>query len=286
MAFRRILVTGASGMLGQDLIPYLKAKGYDVTGVSSKEMNLLGTAEVIQKTIDEAAPEIIIHPAAMTNVDEAEKSPELAMAINKDGTRKLVEAARQAGAIFVYVSTDFVFDGNKGAPYTPQDRPNPINAYGLSKYYGELMVSELLEEYYIVRTSWLYGLHRNNFVQSVIEAARQGREIKAATDLVGSPTWTGSLSQAIERIMTSGAFGTYHGCDVGSISRYDQARAICSMLGLSPDHVQKVTTAELPLIARRPAYSAMAVGDLPMPSWETSFQTYFTLYQQQCSANS
>lgn len=281
MGFKNIVVTGGRGMLGQDLVPYLRAKGYQVFPTTSDTMSMLETAESMREKLEPYSPEIIIHGAAYTNVDGAEREPELAMAVNKDGTRNLALAAKDLGAILIYISTDYVFDGLKQEPYLPADRPNPINMYGLSKFYGELMVSELLEEYYVIRTSWLYGIHRNNFVQWVLDQARAGNEIKAATDWVGSPTWTGNLCVAIETIMNSGVYGIYHGADQGSISRYEQAKTICRAAGLSDGHVRPISSAELNLAANRPNYSVLACPGLSVPSWETGLQAYLSQYCQQ-----
>lgn len=278
MALKRILVTGASGMLGRDLVPFLGAKGYDVVPVTSKNMNLLGNQDDMLRFLETKTPEVVVHAAAYTNVDKAEAEPELAMSINKDGTRKLAEAAKAIGAIFVYVSTDFVFDGLKQTPYTPQDRPNPVNTYGLSKYYGELMVSELMDDSYIIRTSWLYGIHNRNFVQFVLEAARQGREVSIVDDVYGNPTWTGSLCTAIEKIMTSGEYGIHHACDSGTVSRYEQALAICKGAGFSGDHIKAVPHNDFPTPANRPLYTALDCDGLAIPHWETAFQAYLTQY--------
>lgn len=279
MAFKNILVTGANGMLGRELVPYLSSRGYEVTPSTSEHINLLGTQADMQEQLELAAPEVIIHAAAYTNVDQAEHEPDLAMAINKDGTRKLALAAKEIGAIFIYVSTDFVFDGLKGEPYAPEDRPNPINMYGLSKYYGELLVSELLEEYYIVRTSWLYGIHKKNFVQFVLDTARSGQEVRIVTDQIGTPSWVGTLSVALENIMNSGRYGTFHASDAGVISRYDQALEMCRMMGLGTDHIVPTTSDELRQIAPRPRYSPLDCGDLPIPTWQTAFQAYLEQYK-------
>jgi dTDP-4-dehydrorhamnose reductase len=281
MAFRNIVVTGAGGMLGRDLVPYLRGKGYEVFPVSSGTFNLLGTMERLREQLEPFQPQVIVHAAAYTGVDSAESEPDLAMAVNKDGTRKLAEVARHLDAILIYISSDYVFDGLAQAPYMPGDRPNPISVYGLSKYYGELMVSELLEAYYIVRTSWLYGIHKRNFVQWVLDTARSGGTVRVATDWIGSPTWTGSLCVALEKILQSGAYGTYHAADVGIVSRYEQARAICRAAGLSEDHVRPVPAVELGLPAARPAYSPLECPGLFMPSWETTFQAYLEQYRQQ-----
>lgn len=280
MSFKNIVVTGAGGMLGKDLVPYLHAKGYEVLPCSTDYMSLLETPESIREKLEPLNPEVVIHAAAYTNVDKAEQEPDLAMAINKDGTRKLALVAKDLGAIFIYVSTDFVFDGLKQSPYLPGDRPNPISTYGLSKYYGELMVSELLEEYYIIRTSWLYGIHRSNFVQWILEQARTGSYCRVATDWIGSPTWTGSLCASIETIMNSGAYGTYHAADHGEISRYDQALAICKAAGLSGAHIQPIESADLNLRAARPRYSVLATPELAVPSWETTLHAYLEQYHQ------
>ncbi|MGE0201203.1 MAG: dTDP-4-dehydrorhamnose reductase [Candidatus Melainabacteria bacterium] len=278
MAFQRILVTGAAGMLGRDLCDYLKAKGYTVLAGTRSTLDLLKTQDELDRTLEELQPEIIVHAAALTNVDQAEREPELAMAVNKDGTRKLALAAAKVGATLAYVSTDYVFDGAKGSLYTVDDRPNPINTYGLSKYYGELQVSELLDTYYIMRTSWVYGIHGRNFVDFVIQAAREGREIPVVTDWVGSPTWTGNLCATIEKVFLSGRFGIYHTADEGAVSRFDQAQAICRAAGLSPDHIRPVSGRELSLPARRPDDTALDCSPLAVPSWKTSLQGYLAQY--------
>lgn len=276
MAFRNIIVTGANGMLGRDLVSHLTRKGYDVVPCGSGDLNLLHSVDEIQRTLEGIEPDLIIHCAAYTDVDGAEKNPELATAINQDGVRKLAVAARDVGAILAYVSTDYVFDGTKGAPYTPDDKPNPISQYGLSKYHGELMVQEILDQYYILRTSWLYGLHRNNFVDFVLDGAKQGRQLTIVEDWVGTPTWTGSLSDIIERVVTSGAYGTYHTVDGGAVSKYQQAVRMCQLAGFSPEHIQPVHSNQLSFMARRPAYSALDPGDLVVPQWTTSFEAYLT----------
>lgn len=286
MGLKKIVVVGASGMLGRELVGHFKAKGYEVYPTTSDYLSLLQTEEQMREKLEPFQPEVVIQCAAFTNVDGAERDPDLAMAVNKDGTNKLGLATQSLGAIFIYISTDYVFDGLKQEPYLPTDRPNPINTYGLSKYYGELLTSEQIESYYIIRTSWLYGIYRNNFVQWVLDQARQGGEVKAATDWIGTPTWTGNLVVAIENIMTSGRYGTYHAADSGVISRYEQALQICRMAGLSEETVRKVESVELDLPANRPHYSPLACPGLSVPSWETGFQAYLAQYQQQLTVSS
>lgn len=285
MAFKRICIIGGSGMLGTDLQADLAGKGYEVTAPHEDDANLLHSVDDLKAKIDPLEPEIILHIAAVTDVDAAERNPELAMAINKDGTRKMAVIARDLGAVFAYVSTDQVFDGRRDSknepPYTPADKPNPINQYGLSKYYGELMVQELLDTHYILRTSWLYGAQRNNFAQWVLDSARAGKPINVVSDWVGTPTWSGSLAHAIERTMTSGAFGTYHLADQGPVSKYDQAVAMCRGAGLPVGGISPVHSSTLNFSAQRPAFTPLDSSDSPvvMPHWETSFQAYLTQYR-------
>jgi dTDP-4-dehydrorhamnose reductase len=264
--------------LGRELVPFLRAKGYHVETTSSEDLNLLETSESITQKVQRLEPEIIIHTAAYTQVDTAQLEPELAMAVNKDGTQKLALAARDVGAIFAYISTDYVFDGEARTPYPISAKPKPINTYGLSKYYGELMVTELLDEYYIIRTSWLYGIHGKNFVQFVLESAKQGREVQIVDDQFGSPTWAGSLCHLIENVVTSGAFGTYHGSDKGVISRYEQALAICKAAGLSSEFIRPVSKSAFSQPAPRPTFTALDPAPLESPSWETSLNAFITQY--------
>jgi dTDP-4-dehydrorhamnose reductase len=285
MALSRILVTGANGMLGTELTQYLAAKGYQVTGVTSQQFNLLHSLDSLRPVVEAADPQVILHAAAYTNVDGAEHQPELAMAINKDGTQKVAQLAQDVGAMMALISTDYVFDGQAHRPYQTTDRPHPINQYGWSKYYGELMVTERMETYYIIRTAWLYGIHRSNFVQFVLDAVRQGQDLNIVSDQIGSPTWTGSLCAQIETILLSGLFGVYHATDCGAVSRFELARSICELAGLSSDHIRPISQAAFRQAATRPAYSALDVGELPAPSWQTSLHAYFQQYIHRATAS-
>jgi len=260
------------------------AKGYQVTGVNSQQFNLLHPIDTLRENLVAADPHIIVHAAAYTQVDQAEREPELAMAVNKDGTRKLALLTKELGCLFALISTDYVFNGQQQRPYKSSDKPNPISTYGWSKYYAELMVSELLEEYYIIRTGWLYGIYGNNFVQFILDSVRQGRELGIVSDQVGGPTWAGSLCTQIETIISpsglGGRYGIYHAVDSGSVSRYQQAQVICKVAGLSPGHIQPVSSQNFPQAAQRPAYSVLDPQELHVPHWETSLQAYFEHYRK------
>jgi dTDP-4-dehydrorhamnose reductase len=280
MAFKRIAITGANGMLGQELERYLTVKGYTVFGFDSQMLNLLHPVESLEKILQAVEPEIIIHAGAYTRVDKAEEEAELAMSINKDGSRNMALIAKKLDAIFVYISTDYVFDGLSETPYQPNDRPKPVNTYGLSKYYGELMVSELLDMFYVIRTSWTYGIAKNNFVQWILDSARLGSSIQVAKNWFGSPTWIGNLCVSIETIMNSGAYGYYHVADQGNLSRYEQAKTICEVAGLSSEFIQPVLLQDLPLAANRPPKSALACPGIAVPSWQTGLNAYLSQYHE------
>jgi dTDP-4-dehydrorhamnose reductase len=273
-----ILLTGLNGMLGQQLQMVLPRHGYTLVGASSATFNVLETIEALDQKLTAMGPlHAIVHAAALTRVDEAETNPELAMAVNKEGTHKMALLAKRHNLPLVYISTDYVFDGQQRTPYTPQDKPNPINVYGWSKYYGEVLVTELLEQYVILRTSWVYGHHKPNFVQQVLAAAQSGQHMGVFTDQVGSPTWTGSLAVTIAQALKAKVWGTFHASDRGAVSRFEQAQAICAMAGLGTQHLKPVTTASLNLPALRPAYSVLDPCTLPMPDWQHSLQNYLSV---------
>ena len=264
----RVLITGLNGMLGQQLAESLPSFGIEVVGATSRQFNLLETLEALKTKLDDLAPvDAIVHAAAYTNVDGAEANPELAMAINKEGTHKMALLARLFDVPLVYISTDYVFDGQQAVPYTPQDKPNPINVYGLSKYYGELMVTEHLDKYFILRTSWVYGEHKANFVTKVLSHAKLGQQMPVFQDQYGSPTWTGTLARLIANALRSDVYGTYHACDKGAITRFEQAKVISEMAGLNTDHLIPVATSSVQLPAKRPLYSVLDPGTLPTTDW-------------------
>jgi dTDP-4-dehydrorhamnose reductase len=273
---KRVAVTGANGMLGRELCDYLALKGLEVLRLSRQQCDLLATEDRILEAFEGFEPQVIVHAAAMTNVDMAEAQPELAMAINKDGTQKLIDAAKAFDCVLAYISTDYVFDGEQDTPYTIDQRPKPINAYGLSKYYGELLVQEQLDMAYIIRTSWLFGQHRRNFVDTVISHLKTGQSMPVVTDQVGSPSWTGSVVTQIEQIIQSGSYGVYHAVSDGMATRLDQARSICKALQLSDEVLQPISRVQLNSKTPRPRFTALNSAPLAAPHWQTSLEAYLT----------
>ncbi|MBI2822713.1 MAG: dTDP-4-dehydrorhamnose reductase [Acidobacteria bacterium] len=203
----RTLVTGAGGMLGHDLMRVLPPD--QTLGLSARQLDVTD-GEAVRRKFGELTPELVIHAAAYTRVDECELHPETAFRVNGLGSRNVARAAEEVGARLIFVSTDYVFDGNQEEPYTEFDPVRPINVYGKSKLAGELYVREFCRDHCIVRTSWLFGKHGKNFVSTILQMAREREEISVVSDQVGSPTYTLHLAQKIAEIGASGRAGVYH----------------------------------------------------------------------------
>lgn len=282
----RVFVTGALGMLGQDLIPVLKAAGDEVILSGSQARDIPGYVrlnitdlDATKRAIAQARPDIVINCAAYTNVDGAEADPDAAYRVNALGTWNLALACKEIGAAMLQVSTDYVFDGTKGAAYDEYDMPNPQSVYGRSKYAGEQHLQQVLSRFYIVRTAWLYGHHGKNFVETILKAAAERPELKVVNDQWGCPTWTRDLAEAISRIIRTGRYGIYHATGRGACTWMDFARKIVEKGGMTTP-VLPQTTEELNRPAPRPRYSVMRNRSLelaeltPLPPWEEALQAY------------
>jgi dTDP-4-dehydrorhamnose reductase len=249
----RVLVTGAKGMLGSDLCPVF-GQEYDVVATDIEEMDVRHPQNVL-KAARAIQPQLVIHLAAATEVDECERYPDLAYHTNAIGTRNVALACQQVGAEMVYVSTISVFDGTKCTPYTEFDSPNPQSIYSLSKYQGELMVHQLLSRFYIVRAGWMYGGFGEDkkFVSKIISLAKARSVLAVVDDKFGSPTYTLDLSRGLLNLVQSGLYGTYHMVGNGSAcSRLEYARAILEAAGISCCRLEGVSSARFPLPAPRP----------------------------------
>lgn len=246
-----ILVIGANGMLGHDLMKVLPG---DVRGLDLPEIDIT-SLESVRKILLTLKPRVIINSAAYTDVDGCETNVEQAMAVNGEGVGLLALAAREIGAKLVQVSTDYVFDGSKGTPYVEDDAVGPLSVYGESKLAGELNAA-MAPEHLIIRTQWLYGLHGKNFVETMLRLAGEKSELAVVDDQVGSPTWTYDLALAIKALLDKGCRGTYHAANSGYCSWNDFARAIFEEEGLTVT-VNSMTTRELNRPANRPLYSTL-----------------------------
>lgn len=257
---KRVLITGAWGQLGQDLMRAFSDA--TVLGVGSVEMDITN-AEHTRQAIAEWRPDLVIHSAAYTDVDGCEADPDRAFRVNALGTRNVALGCQAAEAALVYVSTDYVFDGRRvGVPYTEYDAVSPLSVYGRSKLAGEEYVQRLLDRYFIVRTSWLHGLSGKNFLRTILSWAKQGRELTVVDDQVGSPTFTFDLAPAIRRLAETGQYGLYHVTNAGSCSWHALAQeALGLFVGRCPEvakvSLRPITTEQIGRPAPRPFYSVL-----------------------------
>lgn len=243
----KILVTGANGLLGDSLSQVL-GQTHEVVAVGHERLEITDL-EQVRRVIAEVRPDAVIHPAGIPDPDKCEADPVLAYRVNALGTRNVALASADGKAPMVYISTDMVFDGTKGADYDEFDRTNPVNVYGRAKLAGEGFVRDFLHQHYVVRCAWLYGGRKPNFVTQVLQKARAGERIKASTEHCSTPTNVDELAQAIGRLVESGQFGTYHVTSQGYCSRFDLARLALEYAGLSTGTLVPFTQAE----DRRPA---------------------------------
>lgn len=272
--YGRILVTGANGMLARDLCPMLEDADFEVIETTRNELDVTDELQV-RRVISDVKPDYVIHCAAYTNVDKAEEEPETAELVNAKSAEYIAKACNSNNAIMIYISTDYVFDGTKKTPYVSDDTTNPTGAYGLSKLHGEEAVRKFCPAHYIIRTSWLYGHHGKNFVETMISLAEK-TELKVVDDQVGCPTWTVDLSDAIiSFIDEEPPFGTYHACGTGSTSWYGFAKEIFDLMSLNVNLIP-CTTEEFPRPAKRPAYSVMDNEGL-LRDWKQALQEYIEL---------
>jgi len=276
---KTVLVTGYKGQLGQALMELLKP-GYRVCGVDLDEMDIT-VAEEVAGTFYLHQPDIIIHTAAMTDVDGCELDPEAAIRSNAIGTQNLVIAAEEFNSLFVYVSTDYVFPGNANRPYVECDPTGPLSWYGRSKLLGENFVRNMLWRYFIVRTSWLVGEKGRNFVKIMLKLAREKDELTVVNDQRGCPTFASDLAKAIMELIETPYYGTYHVTNQGETTWYDFAVKILKEAGVDTP-VRPIKTSELGRPAPRPAYSVLSGlffserGFTPLRHWEDALVEYLT----------
>ena len=272
------LLTGAGGMLGTDLRDELAQRGEPVVALSRSDLDITDV-RLVNAAMREHAPDVIVNCAAYTKVDLAESEEAAANAINGSAVELLAEAANEAGALLVQVSTDFVFDGSKNEPYEVTDATAPLSAYGRSKHLGETAARHATK-HLIVRTSWLFGVHGPNFVEAIRGQIRKGTNpLRVVEDQRGRPTYTPHLARAIVRLVQQGGEGVVHYADADDCSWYDLACAIAAESGADVG-VTPVTSAEFPRPAKRPAYSVLSTkryeqltGAAP-ESWREGLREY------------
>jgi dTDP-4-dehydrorhamnose reductase len=245
----RWLITGAGGMVGTDLREALALRGEPVAALTRNDLDITDS-RCVSAAVAEARPDVIVNCAAYTKVDRAESEESDASTINGSAVEFLAQAANEAGALLVQLSTDFVFDGSKRTPYEPDDATNPLSAYGRSKLLGETAARHAAK-HLILRTSWLFGVHGQNFVEAILRQVRLGNTLRVVNDQRGRPTYTPHLAEAIVRLVAAEARGVVHYADADECTWYDFACAIAS-------DVVPVSSDEFPRPAARPAYSVLS----------------------------
>lgn len=285
MTKQRVLVTGAKGQLGVDVVKVLVDSGFDVYGFGHQELDITDFGK-IQRTFQDLKPEIVVHTAAHTKVDLAESEPDEAFRINAYGTRNIAVASEAVQAKLVYISTDYVFDGTATQPYSEFHHTSPLGVYGRSKLVGEQFARDLHSRFFILRTSWVYGLYGSNFVKTMLKLASERNELNVVHDQVGSPTNTVDLACFISQVIKTERYGIYHVSNSETCSWFEFAKAIFEEAGLNHIQVNPVTTKEFPRPAPRPAYSVldhMAIrlnGFKDLPHWRESLKRFIHEYKR------
>ena len=274
----RILVTGVKGQLGYDVVNELEKRGHTAIGVDIDEMDITD-AEAVDRVITEADVEAVIHCAAYTAVDAAEDNLELCRKVNAAGTENIAKVCKKLGLKMVYISTDYVFDGEGERPWEPDDRRDPLNAYGIGKYEGELAVEENLEKYFIIRIAWVFGVNGKNFIKTMLKLGETRDEVSVVNDQIGSPTYTYDLARLIVDMVETEKYGRYHATNEGFCSWYEFACEIFRQAGMNVK-VNPVTSDEFPAKAKRPHNSRMSKEKLSengferLPSWQDALKRY------------
>lgn len=279
----RVLVTGSRGQLGFDVMQELSSRGHEAIGCDLPELDITDGAAVM-RLMKEVRPDAVIHCAAWTAVDAAEdeENREKVFAVNAEGTRNVAKAAAETGAKLLYLSTDYVFDGQGTTPWKADETHfAPLNVYGKSKLMGERAVRELAARHFIVRIAWVFGLHGKNFVRTMLSLSKSHPSLRVVNDQVGTPTYTPDLSRLLVDMIETDKYGTYHATNEGGyISWYDFACAIFEEAGVKVD-VTPVTTEEYGLSkAARPFNSRLDKSKLvgngfsPLPDWRDALHRY------------
>lgn len=273
----RVLVFGAGGQLGRDLLRVFQAE-HTVIGLTHSQLNIV-EGEAVRLAVRDARPDLVLNAAAYTDVEKAEDDERAAFHVNANGAQRIAEASAAIEVPVVYFSTDFVFDGAKREPYTPEDKPSPKSVYAKSKLRGEENSRWGNPQSFVIRTAWLYGPGGNNFVEKILRAAKSRPSLRVVNDEIGSPTYTRDLAMAALALVKTKAYGIYHGVNNGSCSRFEFAQAILKEAGLDTP-VEPCLASEFPMKAARPAYSVLSneklesASGIVMPGWRDGLTRY------------
>lgn len=252
----KVLVTGANGQLGYDVVKELQKQNIECYGASRQDFDIVDF-EATENFIKNYMPDAVIHCAAYTAVDKAEDEQGLCYLVNASATENIAKICKKINAKMLYISTDYVFDGTKDGFYEVDDEPNPINVYGKTKLLGEEAVQKILDKYFIVRISWVFGEHGNNFVKTMLRLGKERKEINVVADQYGSPTYTADLAPLLVEMIKTEKYGVYHATNEGVCTWAEFAEEIFKIAGMNVK-VNHITTAEYPTRAKRPMNSRLS----------------------------
>ena len=275
----KVLVTGVKGQLGYDVVNELTKRGHEAVGVDVDEMDITD-GDACRQVITEANPDAVIHCAAYTAVDAAEDNVDLCRRVNADGTRNIALVCRDLDIKMVYISTDYVFDGQGTRPWEPDDARDPLNVYGVTKCEGEMAVEELVKKFFIVRIAWVFGVNGKNFIRTMLRLGEEKGAVSVVDDQIGSPTYTYDLARLLVDMTESEHYGRYHATNEGFCSWYEFACEIFKQAGMAEVKVTPVDSSQFPAKAKRPMNSRMdksklaANGFEPLPTWQDALNRY------------
>lgn len=276
----KVLVTGATGLLGGEVVDVLKSRNIECRGIGSKDLDITQEGKV-HKYIKAYRPDAVIHCAAYTDADKAESEPEKCRAVNALGTAYIAEACREIDAKMVYISTDYVFGDDGDRPHEVDDPVYPLNVYGQTKWEGEEAVRCILRKYFIVRISWVFGKHGDNFVTTMLRLGQTHKEISVVADQFGAPTYTADLAPLLCDMVQTEKYGTYHACNAGCCSWAEFAEEIFRQAHMDVK-VKHIATEEYPTKARRPKNSRLDTGILKdsdfgsLPEWVKAVECFIS----------
>lgn len=276
----KVLVTGTKGQLGYDVVKELEKRGHTAVAVDIEEMDITDAGSVDQ-VITEAGVEAVIHCAAYTAVDAAEENEELCRKVNAEGTENIAKICKKLDLKMIYISTDYVFDGEGERPWEPDDERHPLSVYGQTKYEGELAVEKYLEKYFIVRIAWVFGVNGKNFIKTMLKLSETHSELNVVDDQVGSPTYTYDLAVLLVDMVETEKYGRYHATNEGLCTWYEFAKEIFRQADVDIK-VNPVTSEMFPTKATRPKNSRMSKEKLEengfhrLPTWQNALERYLS----------
>ncbi|KUP05292.1 dTDP-4-dehydrorhamnose reductase [Bacillus coahuilensis m2-6] len=281
----KVLVTGYTGQLGYDVVCEGKKRGISMLGIGREDLDITNEAKVHQY-VQKINPDVVIHCAAYTAVDKAEDDKDACWNVNVFGTKNIAVAAKKVNAKFMYISTDYVFDGKGEMPFKEADIPNPVGYYGLTKNEGEKIVRELLEEHFIVRISWVFGINGHNFIKTMLRLSETRNELNVVGDQYGSPTYTFDLARLLVDMIQTEKYGVYHASNEGFCTWAEFASEIFQQANKDVK-VNSISTEEYPTRAVRPKNSRMSKQKLidngfePLPKWQDALKHYLNELAQE-----